>query len=96
MSLNINGSSLAPARYTPPTPPAAQELTARDMAAATRIGLQAVPVRNNDPVTAAAKREKRGDTDDEKQAAEDTDRLDMLRLLALRRDIAAVLDDRDG
>ena len=94
MSLNINGSSLAPARYTPPPPPATQELTARDMAAATRIGMQAVPIRNNDPVTGAAKREKRGDTEDEKKAAEDTDRLDMLRAMALRRDIAAVLDER--
>ena len=90
MSLNIHGSSLAPARYTPPTPPPAQELTARDVAAATRVGLQAVPIRNNDPVTGAAKREKRGDTNDERKAAEDTDRIDMLRLMALRRDVAAI------
>ncbi len=68
MSLNVNGSSFAPARYTPPTPPPTTELTARDVAAATRVGLQAVPVRNNDPVTGAAKREKRGDTLDEKRA----------------------------
>lgn len=94
MSLNVNGSPYAAARYTPPTPPAQQELTARDMAAATRIGLQAVPVRNNDPVTGSAKREKRGDTEDEKKAAEDTDRLDMLRFMALRRDVAAILADR--
>lgn len=90
MSLNVNGVSLAPARYTPPTPPPTTELTARDVAAATRVGLQAVPVRNNDPVTGAAKREKRGETTDEKKAAEDADRLDMLRLMALRRDIAAI------
>ena len=94
MSLNVNGSTFAPARYTPPTPPPTTELTARDMAAATRVGLQAVPVRNNDPVTGAAKREKRGDLNDEKKAAEDADRLDMLRLMALRRDVRSIRDDR--
>ncbi|MBE2318205.1 hypothetical protein DVA67_019645 [Solirubrobacter sp. CPCC 204708] len=95
MALNVNGASLAPARYTPPTPPPVNELTARDMAAATRLGLQAVPVRNTDPVTGPAKREKRGETNDEKRAAEDADRLDMLRLMAFKRDIASVLSDRD-
>ncbi len=91
MSLNVNGASLAPARYTPPTPPPVTELTARDVAAAARVGLQAVPVRNNDPVTGAAKRERRGDTLDERRAAEDADRLDTLRFMALKRDIAAIL-----
>jgi hypothetical protein len=94
MSLNVNGSSLAPARYSPPPPPATVELTARDMAAATRVGLQAVPVRNNDPVTGPAKREKRGDVIDEKKAAEEQDRMDLLRLAALKRDAAAVLAER--
>jgi hypothetical protein len=95
MSLNVNGSNLAPARYTPPPPTATAELTARDMAAASRLGMQAVPVRNNDPVTGPAKREKRGQTEDEKKAAEDADRFDMLRMMAFRRDVAAVLDERD-
>ena len=43
------------------------ELTSRDVAAAARVGVQAVPVRNNDPVTANAKREKHGDTSDERR-----------------------------
>ena len=94
MSLNVNGTSLAPARYTPPTPPAAAELTQRGMAAAARVGLQAVPVRTNDPVTGTAKREKHGDTLDEKKGAQDADRLDALRFMALRRDISAILGDR--
>ena len=94
MSLNVNGVSVAPTRSAPPTPPPATELTPRDVATAARAGVQAVPVRNNDPVTAAAKREKRGDTADERRAAEDADRLDTLRWMALRRDAAAVLRDR--
>ena len=90
MSLNVNGASLAPARYTPPTAPAVTELTQRDIAAATRVGLQAVPVRNNDPVTGPGKKERHGDTLKDKQAAEDRDRLDMLRFAAFRRDVAAI------
>lgn len=90
MSFNVNGVNVGSPRPTPPTPPPAQELTARDVATAARAGVQAVPVRNTDPVTAAAKREKRGDMNDDHRAAEDTDRLDMLRLMALRRDVAAI------
>jgi hypothetical protein len=87
--MNINGVNSAAARVTPPPPPAT-ELTARDVAVATRAGLQAVPVRNTDPVTGKAKPEKHGDLNDFKRAAEDADRLDMLRFMALRRDIAAI------
>ena len=90
MSLNVNGVNVGPARYTPPTPPPVSELTARDAAVAARMGVQAPPVRNNDPVTGTAKREKRGDTNDERRASEDADRLDMLRLMALKRDVAAI------
>jgi len=90
MSLNVNGSALAPGRYTPQTAPAVTQLTQRDVAAAARVGLQAVPVRNNDPVTGSAKKERHGDTLKEKQAAADRDRLDMLRFAALRRDVAAI------
>jgi hypothetical protein len=90
MSLNINGASLAPTRAMPPAAPPVTELTSRDVAAAARVGVQAVPVRNNDPVTANAKREKHGDTSDERRASEDADRLDMLRLMALKRDVAAI------
>ena len=88
MSLNVNG--LGPARPLPPAPPPVTELTSRDVAAAARAGVQAVPVRNTDPVTGSAKRERHGDTDDERRASEDADRLDMLRLMALKRDAAAV------
>jgi hypothetical protein len=90
MSFHVNGANLGPARYTPPPPPPPTELNARELAVAARAGVQAVPVRNNDPVTATAKREKRGEMTDDRRAAEDADRLDMLRLMALRRDAAAI------
>jgi len=90
MSLNINGASLVPTRALPPAAPPVTELTSRDVAAAARVGVQAVPVRNNDPVTANAKREKHGDTSDERRASEDADRLDMLRFMALKRDVTAI------
>ena len=98
MSLNVNGVGLAPARVISPPPVPATELTARDVATAARVGVQAVPVRNNDPVTGTAKREKRGDTNDEKRAAEDAERdrvdLDTGPLGGTRRAAHLVLDDR--
>ena len=93
MSFHVNGSNLGPARYTPPPPPPVTELTAKDVATAARAGVQAVPVRNNDPVTATTKREKRGEMTDDRRAAEDADRLDMLRFMALKRDVAAITRD---
>ena len=93
MSLNVNGVNHGPTRYTPPPPPPVTELTAKDVATAARAGVQAVPVRNNDPVTATAKREKRGEMTDDRRAAEDADRLDMLRFMALKRDVAAITRD---
>lgn len=94
MSLNVNGVNIGSPRPTPPTPPPAQELTARDVAAAARAGVQAVPVRNNDPVTGTAKKEKRGEMTDDRRAAEDADRLDMLRFMALKRDASAITGNR--
>lgn len=92
--MNLNGVNPAAARVVPPPTPPAAELTVRGMAAANRAGVQAVPVRNNDPVTRTAKREKHGDLNDEKRAAEDTDRLDLLRFMALRRDVEAITNRR--
>ena len=90
MSFHVNGVNHGPTRYTPPPPPPVTELTARDVATAARAGVQAVPVRNNDPVTATAKREKRGEMTDDRLASADRDRRDMLRLMALKRDAAAI------
>ncbi len=93
MALNVNGMGLVPTRSAPAAPPPA-ELTTRDMAAATRAGVQAVPVRNIDPVTNAHRSARRGDTLSDKRAAEDADRLDMLRSMALRRDAASITAER--
>jgi hypothetical protein len=54
------------------------------------MGVQAVPVRPQDPVTGPAKRERSADSALQRRAAEDADRLDMLRFAALRRDAAAI------
>jgi hypothetical protein len=89
MSFHVNGVNHGPTRYTPPPPPPVTELTARDVTTAARAGVQAVPVRNNDPVTAGAKSEKRGEMSDDRRA-EDSYRLDRLRLMALKRDAAAI------
>ena len=50
------------------------------MAAAARVGVQAVPVRQLDPVTGPAKRERAAEAVNERKAASDSDRLEMLRL----------------
>ena len=65
-------------------------VTQRDMATAARLGVQAVPVRQLDPVTAAAKRERAAESVNDRKATADRDRLDMLRFAALRRDAAAI------
>ena len=81
MSLNINGAGLVPdPGHATAAATAGDRATARDVAAAARVGVQAVPVRNNDPVTATAKREKHGDDQStSRSASADADRLDMLR-----------------
>jgi hypothetical protein len=60
------------------------------MAAAARVGVQAVPVRQLDPVPAPAKRERAHEAVADRKAMSDTDRLELLRWAALRRDAAAI------
>jgi hypothetical protein len=84
-----HGAGVGPARYTPPPTPLTQ-VTQRDMAAAARLGVQAVPVRPQDPVTGPAKRERAADSHTDRKASSDRDRLDALRWAALRRDAAAI------
>ena len=89
MNFDVQGPAGNPARYAPQPAPL-NAVTLRDMAAAARVGVQAVPVRQLDPVTGPAKRERASEAANERKAASDSDRLEMLRWAALRRDAAAV------
>jgi hypothetical protein len=89
MSFDVHSPAFNPARYAPP-PVAMNAVTLRDMAAAARVGVQAVPVRQLDPATGPAKREKASDAVNERKAMSDADRLEMLRWAALRRDAGAI------
>jgi hypothetical protein len=89
MSFDVQAPGLVPVR-TAPQPAQLAALTQRDMAAAARLGVQAVPVRVLDPVTGPAKRERSADAANDRKAAADRDRLEMLRFAALRRDAAAI------
>jgi hypothetical protein len=84
-----HGAGVGPLRLAPPASQLAA-MTQRDMAAAARLGVQAVPVRPQDPVTAPAKRERSADASNDRKAAADANRLDALRFAALRRDAAAI------
>jgi hypothetical protein len=89
MSYDVHGLGGGPARLAPPPGPMLS-VTQRDVAVAARLGVQAVPVRQLDPVTAPAKRERAAESVNDRKAASDADRLAMLRLAALRRDAAAI------
>jgi hypothetical protein len=85
----VHSTGANPARYAPP-PVQLNAVTLRDMAAAARVGVHAVPVRQLDPVTAPAKRERAHEAIADRKAMSDTDRVEMLRWAALRRDAAAI------
>ena len=89
MSFDVQGPAGNTARYAPPPVPL-NAVTLRDMAAAARVGVHAVPVRQLDPVTGPAKRERAQESVNDRKALSDTDRLEMLRWAALRRDAAAI------
>ena len=89
MMIDGHGAGVGPLRLTPPPSPQTA-VTQRDMATAARLGVQAVPVRPQDPVTGPAKRERTADSGSDRKASADRDRLDMLRFAALRRDAAAI------
>ncbi|HEX6024411.1 MAG TPA: hypothetical protein VFZ00_20650 [Solirubrobacter sp.] len=89
MSFDVQGAAGNPARYAPP-PAQLQAVTLRDMATAARVGVQAVPVRQLDPATGPQKRERAHEAVNDRKAAADSDRLEMLRWAALRRDAAAI------
>jgi hypothetical protein len=89
MMMDGHGAGVGPLRLAPP-PVQQVAVTQRDMAAAARMGVHPVPVRPQDPVTSSAKRERSADSHTDRKAAADRDRLDMLRLAALRRDAAAI------
>ena len=89
MSYDVHALGGGPARLAPP-PAQLLAVTQRDVTVAARLGVQAVPVRQLDPVTAPAKRERAAETVNDRKATSDRDRLDMLRLAALRRDAAAI------
>ena len=89
MSFDVQGPAGNPARYAP-QPTQLTAVTLRDMAAAARVGVQAVPVRQLDPVTGPAKRERASEAMNDRKAASDSDRLEMLRWAALRRDAGAI------
>ena len=86
MNFDVQGNLT---RYAPPPAPL-NAVTLRDMAAAARVGVQAVPVRQLDPVTGPAKRERASEAMNDRKAMSDTDRLELLRWAALRRDAAAI------
>ncbi|HET6546900.1 MAG TPA: hypothetical protein VFG79_00495 [Solirubrobacter sp.] len=89
MSFDVHGTTALPERFAPPPAPVAA-VTQRDMATAARLGVQAVPARPLDPATGPAKRERSAGSHDERRATSDRERLDALRLAALRRDAAAI------
>jgi hypothetical protein len=89
MSFDVHSTGANPARYSLP-PTVMNAVTQRDLAAAARLGVQAVPVRQLDPVTGPAKRERAAEAVHARKAASDSDRLEALRWAALRRDAAAI------
>ena len=89
MSFDVQGPAGNQARYAP-QPTQLTAVTLRDMAAAARVGVQAVPVRQLDPVTGPAKRERAADGVNQRKAESDVERVEMLRWAALRRDAAAI------
>ena len=89
MNFDVQGPAGNPARYAPQSAPL-NAVTLRDMAAAARVGVHAVPVRQLDPVTGPAKRERAHESVNERKAMSDTERVEMLRWAALRRDAAAI------
>ncbi len=88
MSFDLQGPAGNP-RFAP-QPTQLTAVTLRDMAAAARVGVQAVPVRQLDPVTGPAKRERASEAMNDRKAASDSDRLELLRWAALRRDAGAI------
>jgi hypothetical protein len=89
MMIDGHGAGVGPLRL-PPQPSPQTAVTQRDIATAARLGVQAAPVRPQDPVTGPAKRERSADSSLDRKASADRDRLDMLRFAALRRDAAAI------